>query len=206
MKKRSLKDLGILALMGFACVLGVGIVSVQAEETGEATASPGERVRENIAERQEIREERREVFTSTIQDRIVNLSNNVAARLSSVLVRMDHIAARLETRIDKLTHAGVDTSSARAKLTEAQKTIDNAQAKLSSLSSASNAIRSDSPRETFALVRAQFTEIRDLARQAHTLLKETVSLLKNAVQTAELNQGVSSGVTEVQQETPSVTE
>ncbi len=194
MKNFSVLDLALLAALGFGSVLCAGItIAVAAEET--PTPMPAvERVQNNAEARTEARAERRGVLESNVQDRIINLASNVTGRLIAALDRMDHIAARLETRIDKLGALGIDTTGAKSRLTEAQKAIDDGNARLKNIPSTDTAIRGDAPRESFATIRAEFVVVRDLVRQSHTLLIDTVAILKEAVRTHESGNGVSDAV------------
>lgn len=205
MKKFTLLDIALLFLLSMASVLCVGVTSaIGADET--VTEIQGmENTREVGTMKRENREEPREAFTRTIQDRIINLAGNVTARLTAIFERLNTISTRLESRMQKLEEMGVNTQTARAKLAEANTMIRAGIDALSRTSSVSEAIRGNTPRESFARIRTQFTEIREMARQSYGLLKETVTLLKEAVRASESARGVSDAV-RTEQKIPATTE
>jgi hypothetical protein len=145
-----------------------------------------------------VRAERRAQLESRFQDRIFNLSRNISNRLQATVNRFENISNRLDTRIVKLKNSGVDTSSAEAKLGEARNGLDDARSKLGSLPSIQQALTSDTPRESFQKVRTIYVTTRDLLKNTHTLLSETVILLKNAPtqSTADTNTNVGTSTTE----------
>lgn len=195
MKKFSVLNLTLLAALGFACVTCVGIVqAVAAEETPE-TVPIVEQMSDPVEERVEIREERRGALESRMQDRVINLASNVTTRLTAALDRMSNIATRLETRINKLTALGVDTGTAQSRLQEAQRAIEAGNTRLKNIPSVNTLIRGDSPRESFRVIRVELVAVRDLVRESHRLLVDTVTILKEAVRVRESGNEVSDAVT-----------
>ena len=59
----------------------------------------------------------------------------------------------------------------------------------------STAIRGDSPRESFRAIRVELVAVRDLVRESHRLLVDTVTILKEAVRVRESGNEVSNAVT-----------
>ena len=161
----------------------------------EDAAAPEQGMRAGEA-RQELREERRTAVQGVSHERIFNLSRNVNDRLTSALLRMEKIGKRLETRITKLQSLGIDTALAEAKLSEAMTLISTTQVTLASIASQQMALTGDDTREAFKAIRAEFITARDAIKQIHGLLREVVSLLKEAVRNGELGQGVSPAVSE----------
>lgn len=156
---------------------------------------------EPVPNREEVehtRQEYRAQLESRFQDRIFNLSRNISNRLQATVNRFENISNRLDTRIVKLKNSGIDTSSAEAKLGEARNSLDDARSKLGSLPSIQQALTSDTPRESFQKVRAIYVTTRDLLKNTHTLLSETVILLKNAPtqSTTDTNTNVGTSTTE----------
>ncbi len=127
-----------------------------------------------------IREEHRVQLLQRFQDRIFNLSRNVSNRLTASINRLQNITDRLDSRIVKEKNAGKDTTRAEAKLDEAKQSLREARSKQSELPSVQQILTSDTPRESFRVVRANFLATRDLLKKAHAQLTETVLLLKNA--------------------------
>lgn len=172
------------------CLLSLAL-SVHAQEATTQTAPQDERGRDA---RQELRTERKSEVTRVSNERILNLSRNVTNRLTSALTRMSKISERIETRITKLKSLGVDTTEGEARLAEAKDLIATTGTALSTATGGEMTLTGDDPREAFHALRAQFTSIRDSIKQIHGLLRETVSLLKEAVTNAELGRSVSDAV------------
>lgn len=185
MKNFSVLDLALLAALGFGSVLCASITTAIAAEETPVAVPAVERMRAKAETRAETRAERREALESTVQDRVINLANNVTGRLTAALDRMSNIAVRIDSRIAKLDTMGVETSLAKTRLAEAQKVIEDARTKLKNIPSIDNGIRGDAPRESFATIRAEFVIVRDLARQSHALLIDTVVILKEAMRSHE---------------------
>jgi len=204
MKLHTAHSAPYLGIILGASLLSIGIIA-SAQGTTETPRSVAEErmatQEERRAERTEVREERRAALTQAMQERIINLASNVEKRLIAGANRMENIIGRLDSRIEKLSGMGVDTTTAQAKLEDAKSALEAAQNTLSDLHSVRNAVGSDTPRETFASVRLQFTATHDLLKQTHEQLRETLALLKEAVRTAQLNRGVSSAVTDTPSET-----
>ncbi len=183
MKDLNLLNIALLAALGFGCVTCVGIITVAAAEETPTAMPVIEHMRDNAGVRAEAREERRGAFESRVQDRVINLASNVTARLTAALDRMSNIAVRIESRIKKLGAQGINTTLAETRLTEAQKAIEDGRTKLKNIPSIETAVRGDTPRESFAIIRTEFVMVRDLVRQSHTLLIDTIAILKEAVRT-----------------------
>ncbi len=194
MKDLNLLNIALLAALGFGCVTCVGIITVAAAEETPAGMPAVERMRDNAEARTEAREERREALESRVQDRVINLAHNVTTRLTAALDRMTNVASRLGSRIDKLHTLGVETTLAEARLAEAQKAIEDGRNKLKNIPSIDTAVRGDTPRESFAIIRTEFVMVRDLIRQSHTLLIDTLAILKDAVRAHESGKGVNDAV------------
>lgn len=157
----------------FLCVLSLAL-SVHAEEsTSQAPEAAHDR-----ETRQELRTERRDEMGRVSNERIINLSRNITNRLTSALTRMEKISARIETRMEKMKSEGLDTTSGEAKLVEAMSLIATTQAALATATGSEATLTSDDPKESFRALRAQYMSIRDSIKQIHTLLKESVSLLR----------------------------
>lgn len=148
-----------------------------------------------VADRVEVRKERRVTLQAKFQERIVNLSSNVIKRLSAGTERMSNIATRLETRIAKEKVLGVDTTNAEAKLAEAKSSIEKTREIITNLQSVQAAMSSDRPRETFIPIRMQFAAARITLMTSHALLRETISILKNAAAMGTLNQSTTTTTT-----------
>ncbi len=137
------------------------------------TSSVQDAMKEKIAER-------KMAINQNMQDRIINLATNVTNRLKAGSSRMENIIIRIESRILKLKAENIDVTRAEAKLGEAKISLAAATTAIAQLGSIQNAITSDDFRGAFAPIRAQFMTIRNLLRQTHMSLQETVLLLKEA--------------------------
>jgi hypothetical protein len=97
---------------------------------------------------------------------------------------MDNITGRINSRITKMKAVGIDTTAAESSLGNARNSLTGAKATLASLSSPTQAIRGDTPKESFQTIKIQLGTVRDLLKETHRYLRETVSLLKTATPTA----------------------
>lgn len=150
---------------------------VQSREANRVQLNGSSSVRDNIQEKMV---ERRMAISQNMQDRIINLSMNATNRLKAGTNRMTNIITRIESRIVKLKAEGIDTAPAEERLSAAKISLSDADTAIAQLGSTKNAITSDDFRGAFAPIRIQFIAIRDLLRQTHVALQETVLLLKGA--------------------------
>ena len=166
-------------------VLGTGVVYAQdtAEIRDIGSTTPLER-QEALEMRQtehvEEVPERRTALSEQVQNRIRNLAANVINRLTAALNRMDAIIVRLDSRITKMG-VEVDTTQATSKLADTKMSLERARLSLSTISSIDVAVVSETPRASYQTIRAQLVAVRDEIRTIHTLLRETVALLKDAM-------------------------
>lgn len=127
------------------------------------------------------------------RNRTTHLIDNSTQKMTSATGRLDDVAKRLETRLAKLSQKGVDTKIAEEALARAVRTLDEAkQAVATARTSANASLTSDSPRESFKTARTQFATARQLIRDSFISLRETINEMKDAVQEAQINRGVSS--------------
>lgn len=147
------------------------------------------------------REEARVALLERVQDRVINLTANVVARLEGATARFEQIIARIETRIEKLEGRGVDTERASAVLETAKEKLRMAEEGLENLTSIRQAVSGDNPREAFAVVRTELRQIHFYLKETHAELRTVIALLKDAVQDATLPQDVSSAVTDAERGT-----
>lgn len=150
------------------------------DATTSEEAMPAENRTERIEERTALRNERRTTLRIELQERIINLTSNVTARLTAGIHRMTNISDRLNSRIGKMKSAGIDTSAAEAKLIEANNALIGAQNALHDIEPIRNALTSDTPKERYLKIRSEFLIVREYLIQTRTHLQETVTLLKGA--------------------------
>ncbi len=183
------------------CLIFAFSVSAQ-EDTLNTSPQEGSATQEQ----QRTRTERRAEFTEGMHNRVINLSRNVAGRFGSALIRMTNIMYRIETRITKLKALGIDTAPAETKLAEAKTALNNTEMSISSFVSAQNELSGDNTQEVFRTMQTYVRSGRESLILTHTLLKETVSLLKQAVQNTDGMSGASPTVSNGTESTTTVLE
>lgn len=132
------------------------------------------------ASRGEAREERRTALSTRFQDRMTNLGQNVTKRLTAALDRMENITARIESRVQKLKAQGIDMGSVETKLIEVRSALSKTSEAITNIGSVQLAVGSDTPKTSFAAIRNQFNIVRAELGNTQTLLRETLTLLKNS--------------------------
>ncbi len=115
-----------------------------------------------------------------IQDRFINLITNIINRMKAANGRMENIIGRLDSRVAKMKLEGFDTSAAEEKILSARNNLTQAKSILETLPSPNTEIRSDTPRESFILIRTQLEFEKNFIRETHANLREAVQLLKVA--------------------------
>lgn len=146
--------------------------------------------------RDEMREARQMQISENVQNRLINLVDNITRRIIATEVRFENIIARLDSRIAKLETEGVDTVATKERLNATKNSLENVKNSIKNLSSAARAITSEKPREAMAQIRTDLRTIQSQLRETHQGLIATVALLKEAIQNADVERGVSSAVTD----------
>ncbi len=137
---------------------------------------------ERVEERAELRDERQTVLTKMRQQRVLNLSANISNRMEAAIDRLFNIIERLEERISKLNTAGVNTDAASAKLREAAQLLASARATLGNIDTlVIEATTAPEPKTAWQAVRAVYQQAGTEIRASHLALRETISLLKQAI-------------------------
>jgi len=207
---QSLKMIGVVGINILILLSFFGIFfAAQAEESatttneevaGEATLQDQQGT---IEDQQNLRTERAGSLEAVRQSRVLNLSANISNRMEAVLTRLFTISERLSSRIEKITALGTDTNAAKNKLTEASEFLTQARINLANIDSlVYNATTSTEPKLGWENVRAVYTETARLIRSAHLALRETIALLKTAINrnldqsTTTLNENITAETTE----------
>jgi hypothetical protein len=147
-----------------------------------ATTSRAADMAERRDDRVELRSERRAALTEVRQKRIINLAANLSNRMDASTERLFSIISRLETRIQKLEQNGVVTDAAEDKLREAAQAIAEAKSLLGDIDTlVYSATTSEAPQADWQNLRTHYQTIATKIREAHALLRETIALLKIAV-------------------------
>jgi DNA repair exonuclease SbcCD ATPase subunit len=148
----------------------------------------------SLREKQELRKEeiqekakaRKEALQKRQQERIKNLAANVSNRMEAVTARLRQIIVRFQTRMDSLADTAVDISAAQEALNESSAHLDEAQALISGIDVLiAEVVSSESPRDAWTTAKAQYTEIKNHIKLAHSSLRTSLQLLKSAVERAK---------------------
>lgn len=185
-----------LAILG-VCLALVSFVRAQEATADPVPAEPAQY--EQKADRVEIKTERQDAHKALLsekaQNRITNLTSNVETRMRAAIERMNNIIGRLESRIEKLNAQGIDTSEAVKSLEFAKTSLENADKTLLPLGTLVNlTITSETPKDSFVAVRNQFGIVKSSIQEAHANLRQSVALLKEAIRSADVGNGVSDAV------------
>lgn len=179
-------------LLLFALSLSSFIFTANAQET--ATTSTTETavsttteerataLEERQEQRAEIRNQRQSVLSSVRQQRVLNLSANISNRMEAAIQRLFNIVSRLEQRIAKLNAEGINTEAASEKLRGAAQSLASARATLGNIDTlVTQATTSPEPLTAWQAVRGVYQQAATEIRASHLALRETISLLKQAV-------------------------
>lgn len=141
---------------------------------------------EAIENRDAVRADRQAALTEIRQQRVLNLAANISNRMEAAISRLFNIVERTEGRIAKLKLAGVDTTAAESKLREAAQLLASARAGLTNIDTlVSEATSSPEPKSAWQNVRNVYKETGTQIRASHQALRETIALLKQALNQAE---------------------
>ena len=163
---------------------------------------PEKKETQNAEVRSERAEERQQRLSENMQIRITTLTENVIERLAAITVRQTNIIVRLHERTEKLALNGADTTLARERLTEAQENNARAIQQINALGESAQIVRAENPREAFANMRADLLEIREILRNTHQILLDTVAQLKEAARISDTTHSVSDAVSQDNGEAP----
>ena len=168
-------------------------VAAYAQGTAPTTTDRAEVREEGRAELREQLEERREAIAERVEEarnaisaqaqkRIINLAANISNRIDASVTRLENIATRLNRRIGKLENEGVDTTAAKAELEAAHATLATIKADMSTIDAlVYGSVTSESPREDWQNVKAQYRKTRTDLLTAQNQLRASVAALKAAV-------------------------
>jgi len=177
-------------------VLGFSSASVLARDFGtnndnsENRYDPKIKVvqREREREHEEFRNEIKERVKERIQDKKASISarltelrrervesywNKLTTRLSAAIDRLDILTQRIESRLATLekNNPGTETTSIHTQITEAKTKLAEAKTKLAALEIVvQEALDSDTPNDSFGVVREGISEIKGLLVEVHRIL------------------------------------
>lgn len=129
------------------------------------------------------------------QERITERAAHATERLTAVIEKLEGFIERLNERAEMLAAAGADTAEAEETLLSALDILARAENALADIDvEIEFAVTSGTPRTDWAEAREQFIAVRDLVKEAHTLIREAVTALKGAAVAADMEHGVSAAV------------
>lgn len=114
-----------------------------------------------------------------VQERIMNLSENIRTRIRATIRRMEGIAIRLESRMNKLEQEGYNTTQSRALIAQVYAQQKETAMHLTQLDALPTLISSDTPRTSYATIREEFIRAQDSLRQTHQLLRSTIKEMRS---------------------------
>ncbi len=161
--------------------LSLALVSrVSAETTTPADQNtPVTEVADDSAPQEE--ETIKPLLPAPVQERILNLCDNVINKMRSVSKRFLNIAERLESRINKQKESGQDTTEAEKNLEIAKNYLNVAYVTTGSLHDTVQVmLASKDPSASFGKLRTDFMGVRESLRESHHFLRMTVASLKSA--------------------------
>jgi predicted nucleic acid-binding Zn-ribbon protein len=124
-------------------------------------------------------------LTKAKQTRIINLAANISNKLDAITVRFEMITDRIESRIIKMEAEGYDVSEAKNALSKTRSEIEEAKNSLASIDTlVSTMSSSEKPKAKWLEVRATFKTAHQSLKNAKEQLKETLTLLRQAVKIA----------------------
>ena len=146
--------------------------------TREDRAAQLEQRRALIASR---KAEHRAVLAETIQARITTVAENATKRLTAAIDTLSAITERVRGYAETHAANGIDVSGELATLERVDTLLtDAATAIAGSEVDIEYVVTSDTPRVDWSSVRARFTSVRDILKEARELLRKTVTSLKDA--------------------------
>lgn len=161
---------------------------VRSEQKASTTEQRQETKALNVEQRQALRLERQASLQDGRQQRVLNLSANISNRMDAAIERIFDIISRTEQRVEKLKASGVSTVSAEIKLRESAQILAEARASILDIDNiVYNATTSAEPVTEWQKVKATYKNTAALIRASHAALRETIALLKVAVNEASLN-------------------
>ena len=145
--------------------------------TEELTASTAQ----NRVEAQAQVAQNKAALQARAQERVTNLSANMSNRMEAVINRLQNISNRLESRIKKVNAGGVNTTASAAALASARLSLDGAMAEISDIDAdVYTAFSSADVGTGWSTLKIKFSTIKNLIKTAHSELRSSISLLKEA--------------------------
>lgn len=114
--------------------------------------------------------------------------NSIATSLNNAITNSLNINTRLKNKAIELEARGVDMATTNALLGESEQYLNLAMEALQGVSlNAQYAVTSSDPVTDWMAVRQQLSEVRDLIKQAHTVMREASASIKIAIKPMDTN-------------------
>ena len=121
------------------------------------------------------------VLAAAVQERVSMIADNAVLRLTETIDKLALIAVRLRVHALDLESRGVDVTAELSALASVEALFADARSVLAGIDvDIEYVVTSETPRAEWTEARVQFATIRDILTEAHTLLRETVTALKEA--------------------------
>lgn len=172
--------------------------SIQAfSRSASSTTDRMQAWREAVANRKATLEEKRLALQNASSTREARLkertqanvtigANRITTVLNSAIAKSNDINARLAVKAEELEARGVDMSAVNTLVAEATELLRLAAAALEGISiNTEYAVTSDDPLADWEAVRQQFSEVRDLIKQAHEVMREASAIIKTNITRAD---------------------
>jgi len=128
---------------------------------------------------------RKAALTERAQERVSDLSQRIASRLTEVIVKMQNLSDRMRARAMELSERDLDVYVVLSNLNEVDTLLNSARDSLSGIdTNIQYAVTSPNPRTDWQSTRSQFEAVRDILKEVRELLRETLLILKNTVPSA----------------------
>ncbi len=168
-----------LAVISLALALTTRVFAQEMAPT--ENGSGAEQVESRLTDENTQAGERRSGLKLAVQDRIVNLSQNVTGKMRAAVNRMEQIIGRIDARTTLLKGQNIDTVAIESSVQSAKNSLAFAKNKLPLIDAfVIEQVSSENPAESFKNIKSEFAAIRDAIRNTHNILIFTVSLLKEA--------------------------
>ena len=139
--------------------------------------------------------QRKNVLEARAQERVTNLAANMSNRMEAIIERLQNIADRLESRLTKMSDSGVDITGSAAALASAQLSLDAAVLEIGDIdASVFAAVSSTNAGSSWTTLKTKFTNIKDLIKTAHSELRSSINLSKEASLAARAEQSAEVGI------------
>lgn len=141
-----------------------------------------------------LREQRLSQFEEHVQNRILNLGENMVTRMVAAADRLINIANRLDARMAIIEESGTDLSEQRTMVKNTLSMLEGIHSELGGVMvNIESMLYSDSPRELFRFTKTTFLDLKDKLTLAQTQLRHALEQTKSAIRATQNDQGGQGG-------------